>query len=179
MRTGCHYLVCRCVCVCVTFVVFTDCDSCTRPISTNRGSMEAGEYALTRGTCFLACRLELDAVAGLLWISWCVLSGADFSGGGFDFFSFKRTRPAASMRPPCLIRLCTSNEARPRERSDRGRFLPKAKKPLHNETRPRERSYRGRFLPIGKKASSYRGAYRVPLFSLSVCVRVCSIRRFN
>ena len=40
--------------------------------------MEAGEYGLTLGTCFIACRLELDTVAGLLWISWCVLGGADF-----------------------------------------------------------------------------------------------------
>ena len=51
-----------------------------RPISTSPGSMEAGQYGLTRETCFLACRLELDAVAGLLWISWCVL------GGGGEFF---------------------------------------------------------------------------------------------
>ena len=69
-----------CVRVCNTeFVVFTDCESCTRPISTNPGSMEAGEYGLTRGTCFMASRLELHTVAGLLWISWCVLGGADFS----------------------------------------------------------------------------------------------------
>ena len=40
--------------------------------------MEAGVYGLTRGTCFLAYRLELDAVARLLWISWCVLGAADF-----------------------------------------------------------------------------------------------------
>ena len=65
--------------VCVTFVVFTDFESSTRPISTNPGSIEAGEYGLTRRTCFLACRLELDAVAGLVWVSWCVLGG----GGGF------------------------------------------------------------------------------------------------
>ena len=64
--------------MCVTFVVFTDCESCTRPISTNSGSMEADEYGLTRGTCVVARRLELVAVAGLLWLSWCVLSGADF-----------------------------------------------------------------------------------------------------
>ena len=44
---------------------------------------------------------------------------------------------------------------------------------LYNEARPRERSDRGRFLPTGKKASSYRGAYRVPLFILSVCVCMC------
>ena len=65
-------------CVCVTFVVFTDCERCTRLISSNPGSMEAGEYGLTRRTCFVARRLEVVAVAGLLWISWCVL--------GFRFF---------------------------------------------------------------------------------------------
>ena len=46
--------------------------------------MEAGEYGLTRGTCFVARRREVVAVAGLLWVSWCVLGGADF----FVFFVF-------------------------------------------------------------------------------------------
>ena len=100
VRTGCHYLISLSVCVrvYVTFVVFTDCESCTRPISTNPGSVKAHEYGLTRGTCFVARRLELVAVAGLLWISWCVLGGT----GSFSlfFFPFERTRPAASMRPP-------------------------------------------------------------------------------
>ena len=68
--------------MCVTFVVFTNCESCTRPISTNPGSMEAGEYGLTHGTCFVARRLEVVAVAGLLWISSGVLGGANF----FVFF---------------------------------------------------------------------------------------------
>ena len=45
--------------------------------------MEAGEYGLTRGTCFVARHLELVAVAGLLWLS-CVLGGAAF----FVFFFF-------------------------------------------------------------------------------------------
>ena len=77
--------------------------------------MEAGEYGLTRGTCFVA-RHEVIAVAGLLWISWYVLGGADFFVFLYIFYSFfERTRPAASMRPPCLIYLYTSNnEARPR-----------------------------------------------------------------
>ena len=74
--------MCVPVSLCVTFVVFTDCESCTRPICTNPVSMEAGECGLTRGTCFAARRLELVAVAGLLWMSWCVLGGADF----FSFF---------------------------------------------------------------------------------------------
>ena len=88
VRTGCHYLislsVCLSVCVRATFVVFTACKSCTRPVSTNPGSMEAGEYGLSRGTCFVERRLEVVAVAGLLWTSWCVLGGADFFG--FSFF---------------------------------------------------------------------------------------------
>ena len=42
-------------------------------------------------------------------------------------------------------------------------FAFRAKKPLQNEARPRERSDRGRFLLLGKKTSAYRGAYRVPL----------------
>ena len=85
--------VCPSVCVssvCVTFVVFTDCESCTRailPISTNPGSMEAGEYGQTLVTCFVARLLEVVAVAGLLWISCCVLGGADFFASFFfDFF---------------------------------------------------------------------------------------------
>ena len=51
--------------------------------------MEAGEYGLTRGTCFAARRLELVTVAGRLWIPWCVLGGADFFRFFFrSFFSF-------------------------------------------------------------------------------------------
>ena len=44
--------------------------------------METGEYGVMRGACFVARRLKVVAVAGLLWVSWCVLSGADF----FVFF---------------------------------------------------------------------------------------------
>ena len=48
--------------------------------------MEAGEYALTRGTWFVARHLEVVVVAGLLWISWCVLGAARFRVF-FRFFS--------------------------------------------------------------------------------------------
>ena len=88
--------------VCVTIVVFTDCESCTRPISTNSGSMEAGEYGLGRGTRFVARCLEVVAVAGLMWVSWCVFVGADF----FLVFqattfsnSCTNTRPLAARDP--------------------------------------------------------------------------------
>ena len=70
------------MCVCVTFVVFTDCERCTRPISTNPGYMEANEYGLTRGTWFFARRLEVVAVARLLRLLWCILGGVDL----FVFF---------------------------------------------------------------------------------------------
>ena len=78
--------------------------------------MEAGEYGLPRGTCFVALRLHVVAVAELLWISWCVLGGADIFGCFFSsicfFFFFEHTRPAARMRSPCLISLSASSGAR-------------------------------------------------------------------
>ena len=69
--------------MCVTFVVFTDCETRTRPMSTIQESLETGECGLTRGTCFIARRLEVVAVAELLWVSWWVLSVV-----GFCFFPF-------------------------------------------------------------------------------------------
>ena len=60
-----------CMCVCATFVVFTDCESCTSSISTNPGCIETDKYEPTRGRCFVARRLEVIAVTGLLWI--CLL----------------------------------------------------------------------------------------------------------
>ena len=87
VRTGCHYLISLSFCVFVTFVIFTDCESCTRPISTNAGSMEACEHGLTRGTRFVARRLKMVAVAGMLWSSWCVLGAAKYiSCFFFPFF---------------------------------------------------------------------------------------------
>ena len=78
-----------CVPVCdIEFVVFTDCESCTGPISTNPGFMEAGEHGLTRGTCFFARRLEVVAFAGLLRLSWCVLGGVDIFWFFFRLFAF-------------------------------------------------------------------------------------------
>ena len=61
--------------------------------------MEAGEYGLTGGTCFVARRLEVVAVAGLLWISWCVLGAA-----GFRFF-FLGTHTACSKYEAALPHL--------------------------------------------------------------------------
>ena len=49
------------------------------------GTMEAGEYGLTHGTWFFVRRLEVVTVAGLLWLSWYVLDGANF----FFFFLFR------------------------------------------------------------------------------------------
>ena len=82
VRTGCNYLGVSAwlsVCVRVTFVVCNDCEICMRLSYTNPGSMEVGEYGLTRGTCFVVSRLEVAVVAGLLWISWFVRGGADLS----------------------------------------------------------------------------------------------------
>ena len=51
--------------------------------------MEAGEYELTRGACFVARRLDVVAVE-LLWISCCVLGAAGFRVF-FFVFVFLRT----------------------------------------------------------------------------------------
>ena len=48
--------------------------------------MEASEYGLTRGARFVARCLEVVAVAGLMWVSWCVFGGAGF----FVLFFFPR-----------------------------------------------------------------------------------------
>ena len=57
--------------------------------------MEAGEYGLTRGTCFVARRLEVVAVAGLLWISWCAMGAAGFRVF-YDLGIFKFVGPEQS-----------------------------------------------------------------------------------
>ena len=59
------------------------------PTSTAPGPMEAHEHGLMRGMCFVACRLEVVAVAGLLWISWCVLGATEFRVCFFRFFSLR------------------------------------------------------------------------------------------
>ena len=88
-----------------------------RPVSTNPGCMEEGcEYGLTRGTCFVARRLEVVAVAGLLWI----YSAVCFFRVSWDFvffccsFSFLRTHTACCKHEATswLIYLSTSTGVR-------------------------------------------------------------------
>ena len=128
-------LVCLCVCQCVCNIRrFTDCESCTRPISTNPGSVEAGEYGLTRGACCVARSLELVAVSGLLCTLWCFLGGAGF----FSLFLFHlRTQTAYCTyeAASCLIYLSTRTDCE------------SCTWPISPNPR-----------------SMYRGLYRVPLF---------------
>ena len=116
VRTGCHYLINLSVCVCVTSVVFTGCESCTRPISTNPGSMEAGEYGLTRGTCFVARRLEVVAVAGLMRVSRYVFGGARFFRF-FHEFVFPNSYAQSSNHRLGEGALTASQSAQPRTRA--------------------------------------------------------------
>ena len=61
--------------------------------------MEAGEYGVTRGTCFVARRLEVVAIAGLLWISWRVSDAAGFRVfHDFRIFKFEDPEQPASTR---------------------------------------------------------------------------------
>ena len=124
-------LVYLCVSVCVTLVVFADCESCTSPISTNPGSMEGCEYGLTRGTCFVAHRPEVVAVDELLWMSWCVLGGADFCLFGFFNLFSPRTPTACCRYETALPHLPLYYFAEGTKRLRQFCAL-KAKKPLHN-----------------------------------------------
>ena len=112
VRTGCHHLISLvCLCACATFVVFTDCESCTRPISTNPGSMEAGEYGLTRGTCFVASHLEVSpgccGFRGVFWVR------RFFSYVFFFSFIFVRKRTACCKYEAALpyLPLCWYRDA--------------------------------------------------------------------
>ena len=62
----------------------TDFESCTMPISTNPGSMEAGECGRTRRTCFIARRLEVVSSPGCCGFRGVFWVRRDFS----FFFSF-------------------------------------------------------------------------------------------
>ena len=99
VRTGCHYLIRLCI---GNIRGFTDCVSCTRPISTNPGSIEAGEYGLTHGTCLVARHLEVVAVAGLMWISLCDWVRRDFV---FFFVFFVRTHTTCCKYEAALLHL--------------------------------------------------------------------------
>ena len=78
----------------IEFVVFTDCESCTRPISTNSGYMEAGEYWLTRGTCFrTSSRGGRGHRAAVDFVVCSGCGGIQFSSFFFSCF-FHRTHPA-------------------------------------------------------------------------------------
>ena len=79
----------------------TECEGGTGPISTNPGSTQACEYGLTHGRYIVARRLEVATVAGLMWISGGVWVRLDFEF--FVVVFFEGTRPAASLRSPCLI----------------------------------------------------------------------------
>ena len=73
--------------------------------------MEAGECGRTLGTCFIARRLEVVAVAGLLLILWCVLGEAGFFRVFSSIFFLVRTDTACCKYEAAsgLIYLSTSN----------------------------------------------------------------------
>ena len=96
--------------ICVTFVVLADCESCTRPISTNpgiyggSGRVWTNAWDVFRRTPSRGGRGRRDAADFVGYFGCGGISNLFFS----LFFFFGRTRPAASMKSPCLIYLSTS-----------------------------------------------------------------------
>ena len=104
---------------------------------------EECQYGLPSGACFTARRLEVVAVAGLLWIYfvvWFLVFGE--ISCVYSFSSLRTHLASAGTRQLCLMYLSTSIE---------DVFSLQANKPLRNEATPRERIDRGSFLPLGKK----------------------------
>ena len=106
VRTGCHYLICLSVCLCM-------CN-----IRCIYGLRELYETDFHKPGIYGSGRVWANA-----WEAFRRAPSRDgrgrqaavdfvvcFGCGGFfrDFFSFERTRPAASMRAPCLIYFSTS-----------------------------------------------------------------------
>ena len=71
--------------------------------------MEAGEYGLTRGTRFVERCPKVVAVAGLLWVSWCIFGGAGFFREFFFrlFFS-SNAHGMLQVRGKCTKYVCAS-----------------------------------------------------------------------
>lgn len=91
-------------CLCVRRGLI-DCETCTRPIYTNPEPTGARELTLTRGTCYVASRLELVTVAVPLRFRgpWCCVLRTRQ-----DMLFFERTLPTACVREPCLSYPCAS-----------------------------------------------------------------------
>ena len=114
VRTGWKNLICLSTCrwACVTFVVVTDCQSCTRPTSTNPDlwRLRAEGWGVCRRTPSRGGHGRRAAV------HFVVCSGC----GGIACFLlrtyvsllFERARPAASMRTPCQFYLPNSTGVR-------------------------------------------------------------------
>ena len=66
----------------------SDSESCAGPISTIPRSIEAGENRLTRGTRFVARRLDVIAVARYMWVIMCLEPGGN-SNMCFSFVLFQ------------------------------------------------------------------------------------------
>ena len=80
------YLVCLCVCQCVCnirrFYSLREYQADLHKL----GIYVSGRVSANAWDVFPCIRLELDAVAGLLWISWCVLGRAIFAVLLFIYF---------------------------------------------------------------------------------------------
>ena len=145
------------------------------------------EYGLTSGTCFTARRLEVVAVAGLLWTYFVVCFFLRLVGFRVFFsFSLLRTHTAYCKHEAtsCLIYLSTSTGVRTGCHSSVSLSVCVCVTFVGFRQGRGSEATEAVFCLYGKKASSYQGAYRVPFLNWSVCpsvrlsVSVCNIRRF-
>ena len=114
---------------------------CTSEADFHKPGIYGGSARVWATACDVFCRApsrvgrgRRAAVDFVVCFGW---GGYFFVFFRFYLFVFLRTHTACCKyeAASCLIYLSTSNEASPRERSDRGRFLHLGKKPLHTGVR--------------------------------------------
>ena len=135
-------------------------------------------YGLTRGTCFVERRLEIVAVAGLLWISWCVLDAeVYFCVFFFRFvFFFERTHSTCCKYESPLPHIPLYYYCRDwKVEYAYNIFEVSTSKlpPFLMRQGGRSEAIEAVCCLYAKTASSYRRTYRVPFFNLSICLSVC------
>ena len=97
VRKGCHYLIGMSVFMCNIRRFYWLRELYDADFH-EQGINWSGRVGLTRGTCFVASRLEVVAGPSLLWKSWCILGTAGFRVFFSLSFSLERTRPVAALR---------------------------------------------------------------------------------
>ena len=96
-----------CLSVCATFVGITNCESCTRPISTNPGSIKRASVGKRMGRVSLHVVSRWSWSPGCYGFHGCVFGGADFCVTFFGRFLHRTHTACCKYEASFLVYLST------------------------------------------------------------------------